>query len=162
MEQGKKKEDRGVALVTCLVLVGAASDPSWIEAREEGTRRRGHRAPDRCEEGRPWRKKVARRRGHLLEEKEEAGRGGGPGGRRRADWPREKTRPSAPARALGREGVAAAAQRLGEGWIGKEAGWVDVEIEEDFWRGWRRRVRDWMDGTALLNFRVGQYISHGD
>ena len=32
-------------------------------AGEEGSRRRGHRAPDRCEEGRPWRKKSARRRG---------------------------------------------------------------------------------------------------
>ena len=30
-------------------------------------------------------------------------------------------------------------------------GWLDVEFEEDFLRGWRRRVRDWMDGIALLN-----------
>ena len=43
----------------------------------------------------------------LLEQEEEAGRGGGPGGRRRGGWPREKTRPGAPARASGREGVAA-------------------------------------------------------
>ena len=64
-KQGKKeKRRRGrVRRGDGLVLVGAASDPSWIEAREEGTRCRGHRAPDRCEEGRPRRKKSARRRG---------------------------------------------------------------------------------------------------
>ena len=79
----------------------------------------------------------ARGEGHLLEEEEEAGRGGGPGGRRRGGWPRENTRPSAPARGLGQElgGIEGRSGVLRGGEGGSD--WLGTKRKEEGGIRWR-------------------------